>query len=439
MGAGATEASGATPDQLRPVEGAGRHDALDVLRGVAVLGIFAMNIAMFAMPLGAYWNPTVHEPFAGVNRSVYILTHTIFDLKMMALFSILFGAGVVLYGRKAEAPAQAGQVRGLWLRRMGWLLALGLIHAYLIWDGDILVTYAVCGLVLLWWVRRLAPGWMLAMAAVFLIIGQLLMLASGWWIAAIFAPGAEERMADWTGGPEAFAKMRADMAETYAPSAEQLEEQIADHRGSYFELLPVRAKSALFMHLYVIPVFLFWRAAGLMLIGAALTRLRVLTGERSAWTYLALAIGGYAIGLPLVILGLVYNIGHGFDVGKLNFLGMQFNGVGSIPMALGHAGLILLLVKLGALGLLGRCLAAAGRMALTNYLAQSVIASLVFYGYGLGLYGTMNRLEQLLVVLGAWAAQLVWSPLWLARYRFGPVEWVWRSLTYWRRQPMRRG
>lgn len=420
---------------LAPLTTAERYEALDVLRGVAVLGILAMNIMVFAMPLAAYSNPTVYLPYEGVNRIVYPIVHVLFDLKMMGLFSMLFGAGVVVYANKAERGMPIARVRSLWLRRMFWLFVIGMVHAYGVWEGDILVAYALCGVIVLWWLRRLPPVWLLVCAAGFFAVHILLSIGHG--VQAWFFLNEATTPADVNMTPEKFEEARVMLKEFFAPTQEQIDQTLSAFRGGWLDVFAARAEMASMFQTSGFIFFIFWRATSMMLLGAALTKWGVLTGLRSNRFYLLLMLIGYGVGLPLVVAGIIYNNSTGFDSRMYPLLGAQFNTVGSLPMALGHVGLIVWLLKSRLLGLLGRALAAAGRMALTNYLMQSVIAGLIFYGYGLGYYGRLDRLEMELVVVGIWVVELLWSVWWLRRFRFGPAEWLWRSLTYMRPQPMR--
>ena len=174
-----------------------------------------------------------------------------------------------------------------------------------------------------------------------------------------------------------------------------------------------------------------------MLIGMALMKLGVLTAERSATFYTRLMLVGYACGLPLTMFSAFDLHAHGFDQMYVLRFGGIANYIGSILVALGHIGLVMWLTRTGRLQRLLDRFAAVGRMALTNYLAHSFILTTVFYGYGLGLYGGVPRAAQMLFVAAVVGLQLWWSTWWLARYRFGPAEWLWRSLTYWKKQPMR--
>ena len=423
-----------------PVVQSQRFDSIDVLRGVALLGIFAMNIMTFAMPMAAYSNPTASGSYTGIDRVTYWVVHILFDLKMMGLFSMLFGAGVVIWSRKAESREQVSRLRGLWLRRMGWLLVFGMIHAWLIWYGDILVAYALCGLLVIWWLRRLPPVWLIVIAATFFGIHMLLLAGQGfqaWMLFGESESSAQMRtQANMTA--EQLADARLAMQQFMTPTASQYAEQLATLRGGWMENFRHRAEMTIMMQTMAFAFYIFWRVTAMMLLGVALTKMGVLTGERSARFYAVLAVVGYLIGIPTIIAGILFNESHGFNIVKFAGLGMGFNAVGAVPVMLGHVGLVVFVVKSGLLTPVTNALARVGQMAFTNYLTQSILASLIFYGFGLGFAGEFNRLGQQAVVWFVWAVQILWSIAWLSRFRFGPAEWLWRSLTYWKLQPMRR-
>jgi uncharacterized protein len=401
--------------QPAPVDTSHRIETLDVLRGFALLGILAMNIRAMAAPFGAYMYPYALFDYTGASRTAYVFTSVVFDLKMMGLFSMLFGAGVLLYASK---PTETGRPpRSLWFRRMFWLLVIGLIHAYLIWDGDILVPYALCGILLLWWVRRLSARALMAGAVVLLAVGALMSVGHG--------------MA-WEGMAEAE---RAKEAEFWMPTREQARAQLAFMLGSYPAVVAHRAPFVLMAETLYFLMFFFWRCGGMMLFGMALYKWGFLDGRRPARTYSAVAFACIPVGLAMAWYGTV-------ELERVRFampgrtLADLWNYVGAVVASAGYAAALMLMVKYDVLRRVRRSLAAIGQMALTNYLLQSVIASVVFLGWGFGLAGQLDYAEQLGVVVAIWAGQLVLSPLWLARYRFGPAEWVWRSLTYGQRQPI---
>jgi uncharacterized protein len=400
-----------------PVSASERLETLDVLRGFALLGILAMNIRAMAAPFSAYVNPHSLFDYSGINRAAYLFTSVVYDLKMMGLFSMLFGAGVLLYAAK---PTESGKhPTGLWFRRMFWLLMFGLVHAYLIWDGDILVPYALCGILILWWVRRL-PAWALMLGAVVMLaVGAGLSIGHG--IA-------------WDSMSESE---RAEQAEMWMPTRAQANEQVAVLQGGYFDIVADRALFVFMGETFFFLVFFLWRCGGMMLLGMSLYKMGFLDGRRSIGHYAVVAVLCIAAGLSLAWYGTI-------ELERVRFAMPQrtvadlWNYTGAVLASVGYAAALIIIVKTGALPLLRRALSAVGQMAFSNYLLQSVITAIIFLGWGFGLVGQMDYAEQLLVVAAIWTFQLIVSPIWLTHYRFGPAEWLWRSLTYWQRQPMRR-
>jgi uncharacterized protein len=400
-----------------PVPATERIETLDVLRGFALLGILAMNIRAMSAPFSAYMYPYALFDYTGASRAAYIFTGTFFDLKMMGLFSMLFGTGVLLYAAK---PAESGKsLRGLWFRRMFWLLVIGLVHAYLIWDGDILVPYALCGILLLWWVRRLRPALLLGGAVVFLSIGVLLSIGQGM---------------SWPTMPEAD---RAMILEMWMPTREQANQQLTFLHGSYPEVVAHRASFVFMAQTIYFLVFFFWRCGGMMLLGMALYKWGFLDGRRTERAYLIAAATCLPLGLGLSWYGTVALESIRFSMPERTVADL-WNYVGAVFVSIGYAAVLILVVKRGALTALRRALAAVGQMAFSNYLLQSIITAVLFLGWGFGLAGRLDYAGQLIVVAAIWTVQLALSPIWLRYYRFGPAEWLWRSLTYWKRQPMRR-
>jgi uncharacterized protein len=400
-----------------PVASGERLETLDVLRGFALLGILAMNIRAMAAPFSAYMNPTSVFEYAGASRAAYVFTSVVFDLKMMGLFSMLFGAGVLLYAGKATETG--APPRGLWFRRMFWLLLIGLTHAYLIWNGDILVPYALCGILLLWWVRRLSPRLLAIGAVVMLAVG--VTLTMGWASA-------------WDSMPEAD---RVEALKFMMPTPAQVSAELEQMHGGYFEVIAYRAPFVFMSQTLYFFVFFLWRCGGMMLLGMALYKSGFLDGRRSDRVYVATAAACLPVGLALAGYGVSELERARFAVPERMILDV-WNYVGAVFASVGYAAVLILIVKRGVLGAVRRRLAAVGQMALSNYLFQSIVTSIVFLGWGLGLAGRFDYAGQLIVVAAIWAIQLALSPVWLRRYRFGPAEWCWRSLTYWQRQPMRK-
>jgi len=397
----------------RPKE---RIMSLDFLRGFALLGILVMNIQSFAMPEAAYFNPTAYGDLTGLNRSVWTLSHIFADSKFMTIFSILYGAGIILITRKFDERGDSPA--GLHYKRTFWLFVIGMSHAYLLWYGDILVAYSLLA-ALVYFLRKWSPVWLIVVGLAVFSVSSLLQVG----LASTFSSYPDEVMADF----------QSD----WQPSTAEIAEEIAIYQGDWLTQMAHRVPASVGMQTLSFLFWGAWRAGGLMLIGMALFKLGVLTAERSIGFYLGLSIAGFAVGLPIILLGLNRNFAAAWSLEYSRFVGSQFNYWGSLAISLGYIGLIMLIAKLGQGGVAIRPFAAVGRMALTNYLFQTVVATFIFYGHGLGLFGQVERTGQLLIVLAIWAVQLVLSPLWLRYFRFGPVEWVWRSLTYGRLQTIR--
>ena len=374
-----------------------------------MLGILVMNIQSFAMPSAAYTNPTAYGDLTGLNLFTWVASHLLVDQKFMTLFSLLFGAGVCLFADRAEA--RSGRSAGLHYRRMFWLLLVGVAHAYLLWSGDVLVTYAVCGC-LVFLVRNRPPKTLLLTGLATFSVASLLSIGFG-----VMALGLPEEAA-------------LEIAAAWAPSIAEIESQLLAYRGAWLAQQSQRLNDTVMMHTTVIPGLLFWRAAGIMLIGMALYRWRVLDASRSDAFYRRLTLIGFGAGVPVVAAGIWHDFAGGWSWDRSFFLGSQFNYWGSLAMALGYVGLVMLAIRRGWLTSLQARLVNAGRMAFSNYIAHTVICTTLFYGHGFGLFGHVERWQMLLLVIGVWALQLWWSPLVLRRFRYGPLEWVWRTLTY---------
>jgi len=396
-----------------PVVECERIRQLDVLRGLAVLGILGTNIQHFAMFAGTTRNPTLWGNLEGADFWVYALTFNLVFQKFLPIFSMLFGAGMVLVAERCEAAGV--NPAALHYRRMATLLLIGLVHAYLIWYGDILFVYAVCGMAV-FPLRKLSPRLLLTLGIVLLAVGPLIEIVI-FMIPAMLGAGG--------GGA--------------GPSIETVVAQdLEAFRGPWVEQLRMRAHYAFEVQTRGLAILLFWRASGIMLIGMALYKLRVLTGGRSPRVYAVLLAVAVAVALPLTAAGFYANVLTEWQNGWLRKLAEWIVYFFGILMSLGWASIIMLICNSRAWSLVTRPLAAVGRMALTNYLLQSLICTFVFYGHGLGLYGTVERTGQAAVVAGVWLCLLIVSPLWLRFFRFGPAEWVWRSLAYGERQPFLR-
>ena len=422
-----------------PVTPTERLVSLDTLRGVAVMGILVMNVYAFAMPLAAYYNPLVMGGKDALNMGTWFFTHLLFDQKFMSIFSMLYGAGIVTMMNRVERRDACFSC--VFYRRSIWLIVLGLLHGYFVWFGDILFHYALMGMIVFLF-RKASPTMLISGASILLPVTLLINFGSSFYIEELQADVAAIEQAQSQGAAlderqqeqlDAWQEIRA----VFAPSAEDIEAEVAAYTGTYVDALAQRAPFVAFMQLNLTLVFIVWRVGGLMLLGMALMKLGVLSGERSMRFYTRMALVGYGSGLPLAILSAVLLDAHQFDPLYVARFGGIPNYFGSILVALGHVGAVVLVVKSGAVQAIARRFAAVGRMALSNYLAHSLVMTTLFYGYGLGLYAEVPRIWQQGFVAVLIGLQLLLSPWWLEYFRFGPVEWLWRSLTYVQRQPMR--
>jgi uncharacterized protein len=432
--------------RAEPVRADERVTTVDMLRGFALLGILAMNIVGFAWPGAAYGNPTRGGGFSGIDRVIWVFNHLVFEMKMMTLFSMLFGAGLVLMGDRADS--RGASLRGVYYRRCLWLLVIGLIHAYLIWWGDILVLYAECGL-LIYLLRKFRPRTLIALGILFMaLLAPLVMgFAAGYDYLKETAAKAEKaekagkqptRFQAWIYHDVWIKKMVPKLDPNAPKKAEEFAKEIKIHREGYAGIVKHRAKRLIFEQTLGFIFGGFFLAGGRMLVGMGLMKLGVFAGTRSKWFYIGLMVFGYGIGVPLVAYDAFGSIRSSFGFEYEIHGGIFYNLYGSVLVALGHVGALVLVFQAGLLTWLTRRLAAVGRMALSNYLTHSIVCTTLFYGYGFGLFGKLPRWELALIVLAIWVAQLWYSPIWLERFRFGPAEWLWRSLTYWKLQPMRR-
>ena len=394
-----------------PVAASDRIASLDVLRGFAVLGILVMNIQAFAMPLAAYFNPTVYGDLSGINFFVWLVSYLFVDQKFLSMFSLLFGAGICLFADRVEA--RSGRSAGLHYRRMFYLLLFGLVHAYFLWSGDVLVTYALCGSVL-FLLRNRSPRTLVVIGLAVFSVASILYTATGMTTEFISDKDAAEIIAFW------------------APDAAKIDAELLAYRGGWFTQQAQRSTDTLAMHTLALPIRLLWQSAGLMLLGMALYRWQILSAARSAVFYRRLALIGFGVSVPVVAAGAWWNFAVGWSWERSMFLGSQFSYWGSLAMAFGYVGLAMLAVRRRWFSALQMRLAATGRMAFTNYIAQTLICTTIFYGHGFGLFGRVDRWQQAIVVFAVWGIQLWWSPLVLRRFRCGPLEWSWRELTYWR-------
>lgn len=405
----------------RPTAPSDRILSLDVLRGFALLGILVINIWAFGLPLIGWINPTLYGDFSGINYAAWFVSHVFFEQKFVTLFSMLFGAGIVLFMESKERKDQPA--RRLHFKRSFWLLAIGLLHAYLLWYGDILVAYAMCGFILVfvhrWSAKRL------------LIIGLIMFLLP---VLFYVAAGVGYVVSD----PGMQAEIEASILAGFGADQGAVDEEIAAYQGSWLEQIEYRAPTLFAMQTVGFLFESFWTLGGLMVIGMALYKWGLLTNDRSPQFYLKLLVTAGVIGFTLILVGVWYREAVAWDTAQVLLIGRSFNYIGSLFVSLAYLSGIMLLCQSAADGLIATALSAVGRTAFSNYLLQTLIATTIFYGHGLGLFATLTRAELLAIVVLLWSIQIPLSIAWLNRFQYGPVEWVWRTLTYGTRQPLQR-
>jgi uncharacterized protein len=398
---------------------------LDAIRGIAVMGIFSVNIIAFAMIESAYVNPAAYGGHSGASLALWVTNMVVIDSKMRSLFSMLFGASMLLVIERAEKGGRSGW--GTHSRRMIVLLGFGLIHYYFIWFGDILTLYAVCGLIAFLF-RRMEPEKLVALGAALLVAHMLLffLFIHGQYLAdiAAHAPGATKaQIKEWNEG----------FGDIY-PTAAAIARDRALHLGTYVAFVAHNLRDWTSVLKNTIPFIP--DTVGLMLLGMAGYKSGYLTGQWPNATYRWIAIYAIIFGVCGGAAIVAYDLtSYFYSVGLIAGFVDVFTPFATI-MALGYAALIILLTR--GNGRLTQRVAAAGRCAFTNYLGTSLIASFVFNGWGLGLYGSLQRWQAWLLVPVVWTIMLLWSKPWLERFNYGPFEWAWRSLSRGKLQPMRK-
>lgn len=397
--------------KLAPVASTDRLFSLDLVRGLAVLGILAVNAMTFAWPWAVSSNPGIQPGFDAEAAQGWQIMHVFFQDKMRTLFSMLFGASIFLIGGE-----RADKARGKLLRsRLFWLAVFGAIHGLAFWFGDILLLYAWTGLFVMlvrsWSARALLiTGVSLNVICSGLYVGMMSMLA--------FAP------------PEAMTEAKAGIEWVSDPA--KLAEAIAPFQGDALSV----TLHVMSMWPTVVPMMLIFflpATIALMLIGMGLYKSGFLAGRSPVWVYgLFIAAGAGSLWLVWQETSAIVAAGFPF----VETMTKPYNSFLAPFISLGYASLLILLARFG-LKLILTPLACAGRMAFTNYLSQTLIMTTIFYGgRGLGWYGQIGWPEMWMVIGGVWAAQLIWSPLWLSVFQMGPLEWGWRCLTYKRMVPI---
>jgi uncharacterized protein len=403
-----------------------RHISLDAMRGFAVMGILAMNIIGFAMPEWAYISPAAYGTDTLADKIAWAFSFVLIDGKMRGLFSLLFGASMMLIIDRAVAKGEsAAQIH---YRRMAWLALFGLAHYFFIWFGDILFLYAIIGMIAFRF-RNWAPAKLIKVALIIFVLGLALwgLQFGGLQLFQYFATRADAS-ADMA---RQFRELMdsADLAFNVAPD-------LALHRGSYAAITMSKLDD------WAEPLLLVVQSASetlpLMMIGMAMQKSGFLTGAWAVADYRRWAMRMVPVGLLLTLALAVWMVA--VDLDRITALAIFYfwGGIPRMLLTIGYAALLLLLIDHYRNHPMLARVAAAGRAAFSNYLGTSIAMTTIFYGYGFGLFGDVGRAGLWLFVLGAWAVMLLWSKPWLMTFHYGPLEWLWRSLARGKIQAMRR-
>ena len=441
--------SGYAAAHARPTDKKNRIVLLDAIRGIAICGILLMNIPYFGMSGYLVDDPRVgNELGSALNMRTWFIINFIMEGSMRGLFSCLFGAGAMLLISRLERLNQGLKPADIYIRRLIWLLVFGLINGYVLnWAGDILYHYAIVGFFLFPF-RLAKPRLVLG-----LVIGFVLISMFSSWLnkrsafstreKGLIAMQMEARKQTLTEEQKGDLEKWKDFQQNRDPASnrEKAAKETVAFRGNYASVWKANAKWTTMLETTKFHGNMFYDIIIFMLLGIFLYKTGVLTGQKSNGFYLALMVIGYTFGIGWGVMQKNTLMQSNFDFFQfwmnktIPFSLYQLHRLGT---TLGHMSLIILLWNSGWFKWLLIPFSKMGQMAFSNYLMQSIICGLFFYGYGLGYYGKLQRYELYYVVLAVWAFEMVFSVIWLKYCRFGPFEWLWRSLTYWELQPLQR-
>lgn len=417
-----------------PIGDQDRISALDVARGFALLGILIMNSTGMALYDSAYYNFTADGGDGPLNFAAWSAMMVYFEGAMRGLFSLLFGAGIIIFLDRLEAKNEAGAV-DLHGRRMLWLIAFGLFNTFiLLYPYDILIWYGIAGMFLFPLRKLSAKNLMIIFAAAFVVsnIFDIQQIASD----ANARSDYEQAQIAVTNGDQLSDEQQEavddwqERVDGWTGTVEKKTEAAEWHRNRNFIEFSSKSWSEYADYFSSVGFWSFlFDIVFVVILGMALARNGVLLGQASNATYIRLLVIGYGIGIALGIWRTVNFVNLDFAIDALTLDRIVYQ-TRRIALSLGHVGLIFCAARFGVFKGLQNLLGAIGRMAFTNYLTQSLLQVLAWYGPGLALHGQLERYQIWYVILAIWVAQAVFSLLWLRHYRFGPLEWLWRALTY---------
>lgn len=433
------------PGNTLPVQPAERIIILDALRGIALLGILMMNMPFFALPYPVQETLELRHEWGTINEKAWYFVNWFLEGSQRALFSLLFGTGIILFITRLERRLPGIRPAEFFIRRQLWLLVFGLFNAFiLLWPGDILFQYAICG-VIAFAFYRMSPKGLLIAALVCLVLMTARENRDLYKQKSIIRKGeAIERLdttkvklndiqKDELGAMVGF-REKADTGGMRKQMEKNEREVLGTYGQLYENISNVSAKLEFFYTYYGL-----WDVLLFMFLGMAFFKLGILTGQAPARVYWLLLLLGLGLGLLVSYFRLQPLMDVRFNkflyTKRINF---EYYELSRTLRSLGIFGGIMLLFKSGWFNWLKKLMQPVGQMAFTNYLMQSFLCLVIFYGIGFGMYGKLERYQIYYVVGAIWILEIIWSHLWLRYYRYGPLEWLWRSLTYWKRQPLKK-
>ena len=432
-------------NKAAPVNQFERIIILDSLRGIAVLGILLMNIPGFALPDPAMLDPSVLNEWGTINFKIWYFIEWFMEGSQRALFSMLFGAGIILFINRQEK-----RTAGLWpsdyfFRRQLWLLVFGLFNAFvLLWFWDILFAYACCGMILFAF-RRYSSKKLLIAACICVLLMTLRENADLYRDKVTIYKGEQVAKPDTTktkltGEQKKELSEMTDIKEKASPESKKknMESNLEKVKGDYATFYKYQSERSFFVETTFFYKYI-WDLLLFMFLGMAFYKSGVLTANVSSKVYWLMFIVGLGAGLTLSWAFLQPSINYRFnEFDYIRNVRFEFYEISRTLRSLGIFAFIMLLYKSGWFKWLFTLMRPVGQMAFTNYLMQSLLCGLFFYGIGFGMFGKLQRYEIYYVVLAVWVIEIIWSHIWLRYFRFGPLEWLWRSLTYWKKQPFRK-
>jgi uncharacterized protein len=431
----------------QPVAAADRIKSIDTIRGFALLGILLMNIPGFGINWD-YFYDVLNGPHNTKDYYTEAVVDVFFEGTMRGLFSMLFGAGMILFIQGKKELPDGPTVAEYYYRRLLWLVVFGVINAYvLLWGGDILYFYGLCGM-LLYVFRKTNPKWLLVLG--FLCLAIITFKGQLWWnetrvkrkayTEAVKIEKENKKLTDeQKAAKEEWLNIEKNMKPDTAASNRHNRKMHSGY-GTIFTYFIPRNSGGETWGMYN---WAIWDCLGMMLVGMALFGWGFFSNKLSSSTYAMWLLIGYGIGIPIGInmfnegrMVPLTGFGNYVDTYRLDHWALY--DVRRVLLSVGHASLLMLIYRSRAVPWLMKALANVGQMAFTNYLMQSIICTWFFYGYGFGYYDKLKFHQIYYVVFAVWIFQIIFSAIWLRYFRFGPFEWLWRSLTYWKKQPMKK-